>query len=72
MRDFLEIFTVRLQDPQHFLPTRFAGLATVLTFVEQFDSYFEVTLGSSMLSKVLARLKTLCVTAKEVSFAKFF
>jgi hypothetical protein len=31
MRDFLEIFSVRLQDPQHFLATRFAGLATQLT-----------------------------------------
>jgi hypothetical protein len=31
MRDSLEIFSVRLQDPQHFLQTRFAGLATLLT-----------------------------------------
>ena len=31
MRDFLEIFSVRPQDPQYFLPTRFVGLATLLT-----------------------------------------
>ena len=31
MHDFLDIFSVRLQDPQNVLPTRFAGLATLLT-----------------------------------------
>jgi hypothetical protein len=31
MCDFHEIFSVRPQEPQHFLPTRFAGLATLLT-----------------------------------------
>jgi hypothetical protein len=31
MRDFVEIFSVKPQDPQYFLPTRFAGLATLLT-----------------------------------------
>jgi hypothetical protein len=31
MREFLEIFSVRPQDIQYFLPTRFAGLATLLT-----------------------------------------
>ena len=31
MRVFLEIFSVRLQDQQNFLPTRFAGLVTLVT-----------------------------------------
>ena len=31
MPDFRGIFSVRLQDPQNFLPTRFAGFATLLT-----------------------------------------
>ena len=31
MHDFLEIFSVRPQDPQYFLPNRFAGLGTLLT-----------------------------------------
>ena len=37
MRDFLEIFSVRPQDPQYFLPTRFAGLATLLTSANRVD-----------------------------------
>jgi hypothetical protein len=35
MRDFLEIFSVRPQEPQYVLPTRFAGLATLLTSAVQ-------------------------------------
>ena len=31
MRDFAEIFSVRPKEPDNFLPTRFAGLATLLT-----------------------------------------
>jgi hypothetical protein len=31
MLDSLEIFSVRLQDPQNVLPSRFAGLATLLS-----------------------------------------
>jgi hypothetical protein len=40
MRDFPEIFSVRLQDPQHLLPTRFAGLATLLTFADHHLQFF--------------------------------
>ena len=42
MRDFHEIFAVRPEEPNNFLSTRFAGLATLLTSgykaVAEFDS----------------------------------
>ena len=31
MRDFAEIFSVKPKEPHNFLPTRFVGLATLLT-----------------------------------------
>ena len=31
MREFDKIFSVRPQEPEYFLPTRFAGLATLVT-----------------------------------------